>query len=72
MLVSVDDPRDSNVTLLTIVAYGHCAWTRTGMHFSPERLCGLRAAAYPRLISVGVTALYHSHEAGTLMMPHTL
>lgn len=41
------------------------------MHFSPERLCDLCAAAYPRMISVGVPALYHSHEAGTLVMLHT-
>jgi hypothetical protein len=62
-------PRDSNLTLLTTVAYGHCAWTWTGMHFSPKPLCSRCAAAFPRMISVGVTALYHSHEAGTLMMP---
>jgi hypothetical protein len=62
----------SNLTLLTTVAYGHCAWTSSGMHFSPETLCSRCAAAFPRMTSVGVTALYHSHEAGTLMMPqHT-
>ena len=71
MLVPVDSSRDFHLTLLTCFAYGHCAWTWTGMHFSPERLCGLCAAAYPRMISLGVTALYHSHEAGTLEMLHT-
>jgi len=39
MLVSVND----RVTFISrcslLLAYGHCAWTWTGMYFSPRRYC---------------------------------
>ena len=62
MLAPVHSSRDFHLTLLTCLAYGHCAWKRTGMHFSPERFCGLCAAAYPRMISVSRRCITHMKQ----------